>query len=167
MDEAPTVGCRWRMAWAGGGRQQGWRWTDSQRLPPSTHPHLLSTQMIPLLQKDPQRRGWREGGREVGESSVYSWVTASRSEPQGEAEFTVNGKQIHIVTPALVFTHVLISVSPNHLTSFHRAANCVMVCFSLLLTGCCQSSDHSHRARPQAGQVYCWSFEFCSPHDTL
>lgn len=58
---------------------------------PHPHPHLLSTPMIPLLPKNPQLWG---GGGEVGKSSVCSWVTASRSEPQGAAQFTLNGKQV-------------------------------------------------------------------------
>lgn len=41
---------------------------------------------------------------------MYSWVTASRSEPQGEGKFTLNGKQVYPVTSALVCPHVVISV---------------------------------------------------------
>lgn len=68
--------------------------------PPSTH-------MIPLLQKNPQLWGCRE---------VYSWVYCIK--PQGETSFTLNGKQVYLVTSALVFPHVVISVSHNLSTSF-------------------------------------------------
>lgn len=36
---------------------------DMLTKPASTHPHLPSTHMIPVLQKNPQLWGWREGGR--------------------------------------------------------------------------------------------------------
>lgn len=82
-----------------------------------THPHLPSTHMIPLLQKNPQLWGWRQGVGEVVYIG-YSWATASRSEPQGEAAFTLNGKPVYSVTSALVFPHVAISVSLNLSASF-------------------------------------------------
>lgn len=88
---------------------------DRLTKPASTHPHLPSTYMIPLLQKNPQLWG---GGREVGKSSMHSWVTASRSEPRGEAEFTLNGKQVYPMTSALVCPHVVIYVSLNLSASF-------------------------------------------------
>lgn len=59
-----------------------------------------------------------EGGREVGKSSMHSWVAASRSVPRGEAEFTLNGKQVYPVTSALVCPHVVIYVSLNLSASF-------------------------------------------------
>lgn len=65
---------------------------------------------------------------------MYSWVTASRSKPQGEAEFTLNGKRVYPVTSALVFPHVVIYVSLHLSASFCLcAADCLTVCFSLLL----------------------------------
>lgn len=75
--------------------------------------------------------GGREGGREVGKSSMYSWVTSSTSEPQGEAKMTFNGN--YPVTSAWVMS---ISVFLNLWASFPPpAADCLMVGFSLLLRG--------------------------------
>lgn len=84
----------------------------------STHPHFPS----PIDPHDSttteESRGIDAGGREVGKSSMYSWVTTSRSEPQGEAKFTLNGKQVYPVTSALVRPNVVISVSLNFSASF-------------------------------------------------
>ena len=106
VDERPTVSCRWCTAWIG-----GW---SSQRLPP-LHPPPSNYRFLhdsTAIEESPSQlcvcvyvcvgRG--------GESSMYSWVTASRSEPQGEGKFTLNGKQVYPVTSALVCPHVVISV---------------------------------------------------------
>lgn len=127
VDKRPTVDRRWCMPWVGG-REKGWE-IDRLTKTASTHPHIPSTHMIPLLQKNPQLWGWRKGGG--GWWSIYSWVTASRYEPQGETEFTLNGKWLYPVTSALVFPHVVISVSLNLSTSFSL---CCWLSHGLLLT---------------------------------
>lgn len=58
--------------------------TASIHPPPPIHTHdSTAKHKFPVVEL--------QGGR-WGESGICSWVTASRSEPQGETEFTLNGK---------------------------------------------------------------------------
>lgn len=69
--------------------------------------------------------------------------------PQGEAEFTLNGKWVHPVTSALFFPHVVISVSLNLSTAFPYVL--LIVSWSaphFCLLAAVKSSDHSYRVRP-------------------
>lgn len=85
----------------------------------STHPHLPSTHIIPLLQKNPQLFGLKRG-MEAGEGIVCIQLGYSNIKVQasGMVEFTLNGKRVYPVTSALVFPHVVISASLNLLTRF-------------------------------------------------
>lgn len=83
-------------------------------LPPSSP----ITQMIQLLTQNTQLWDQIRVWREMGELTICSWVTASRSKPEGEAEFSLNGKRAYLVTSTLVFPHVVISASLNPLASF-------------------------------------------------
>lgn len=147
VDERPAVGCRWCTLRPGGGGRWGWRWTRSQRLhPPHPSPSSisLSTHMIPVLEKNPPAVGGREGG-----TAGLQHQGLSLRERQN---LLFNGKRQHPATSALVRPHVVIYVSLNLPAPFPFVLLTVSwCCFSLLLTGCCQS--------PAPGPAPCYSFK--------
>lgn len=141
-------------AWSGleegEGDGDGQAHKDCLHLPPSPIDPHGST----VTEESP---GCGAGGREVGKSSMYSWVTSSRSEPQGEAKITFNGN--YPVTSAWVICQFLFSLTSRFL-------------FPLLLLTVSWSASHfcfvgcSYRVRPV--WFYCWSFkEACQKREYL